>query len=135
MSNSQGRQPASAKVDQLARIAVDSVFRVHKELGPGLLESVYSKCLLFELHSRNIAAAEAEVPLPVLYRGCRIDAGLRLDLLVDGELIIELKAVDQLHDVHKAQMLTYLKLANKQLGLLVNFNVPLIKDGIRRIIN
>ena len=123
----------SVELDRIASAAVSAIFEVHKELGPGLLESVYEYCLLKELGNRNINV-RSQVALPIFYKGSRIDAGLRLDLLVENELIVELKAIDNLQDVHTAQMLTYLELARKELGLLVNFNVPLIKQGIKRVI-
>ena len=124
--------PVSADLDLIASKTVASIFEVHTELGPGLLESVYECCLLNELHRRGLTV-EAQVPLPIIYKDCKIDAGLRLDLLIEDELVVELKAVETLLDVHTAQMLTYLKLSKRRLGLLVNFNVPLIKHGIRRI--
>jgi len=105
---------------------------VHSTLGPGLLESVYEVCLLHELQKRGLKA-ERQVSLPVVYDGLRLDSGLRLDLVVDNLVVVELRAVDMLLPVHKAQMLTYLKLSGHRLGLLVNFNSVLIKDGIHRI--
>jgi GxxExxY protein len=106
---------------------------MHSVLGPGLLESVYEVCLAHELSKREIVVAR-QVSLPVIYDGIRLDADLRLDLLVDGRLIIELKTVEQLLPIHSAQVLTYLKVTGHRLGLLINFNVPLIKDGIKRVI-
>ena len=126
------REP-SLEVDQLARQVVDAAFRVHSELGPGLLEGVYEVCLAHELKKRGIPF-ERQLSLPVIYDGVHIEAGLRLDLLVASELIVEIKAVESLLPVHKAQVLTYLKLSGRTLGLLINFNVPLIKDGIKRVI-
>jgi GxxExxY protein len=108
---------------------------VHQELGPGLLESVYQRCLIIELQSMGIKA-EMEVPLEVRYRGQLIDdMGYRLDLLVEGCLILELKSVEVVKPVHKKQLLTYLRLAGCRLGLLINFNEGLLKDGITRIVN
>jgi GxxExxY protein len=127
------RKPVSVELDRVASATVSAIFDVHKHLGPGLLESVYEHCLIYELRSRGLLV-QWQVPVPVVYKGTRIDAGLRLDLLVENELIVELKAIESLQDVHLAQMLTYLKLAGKELGLLVNFNVPLIKQGIRRVV-
>jgi GxxExxY protein len=112
---------------------VGAAFRVHAELGPGLLEGVYEVCLAHELTKRGFFV-ERQVALPVFYGGVKIEAGLRLDLLVENRLIVEVKAVENFHPVHKAQVLTYLKLTGRPLGLLINFNVPLIKDGIKRII-
>jgi GxxExxY protein len=118
--------------DFLAHQIVDGAFAVHSTLGPGLLESVYQQCLVRELRLRDLKIAQ-QVILPIEYRGLSIDAGLRLDLLVGGIVIVEIKAVERLLPVHEAQLLTYLKLAQKRLGILVNFNVPLIKDGLRRL--
>lgn len=125
-------EPTSA-VDKVAKAVVDSAFRVHTELGPGLLENVYEVCLAHELRSRGLAV-ERQVALPVIYHGLQVEAGLRLDLIVAETVIVEVKAVESLLPVHKAQVLTYLKLSGRSLGLLINFNVPLIKDGIKRII-
>ena len=125
--------PIPAEVEQVAGEVVDAAFRVHSVLGPGLLESVYEVCLAHELSKREVVVAR-QVSLPVIYDGIRLDADLRLDLLVDGRLIIELKTVEQLMPIHSAQVLTYLKLTGHRLGLLINFNVPLIKDGIKRVI-
>jgi GxxExxY protein len=119
------------KLEAVAKAVVDAAFRVHTTLGPGLLESVYEACLVHELHRRGVGVA-AQVSIE--YDGLKLDGGLRLDLVVDGQLIVELKAVEALLPIHMAQMLTYLKLSRRHLGLLINFNVPLIKDGIRRVI-
>ena len=126
------RQAISEELNELARQVVDAVFQVHKTLGPGLLESVYETCLCHELNKRGIAF-QSQVVLPVVYDGVEIEAGLRIDLWVDKKLIIELKAVEKLHEVHNAQLMTYMKLTGSRLGLLVNFNVPVIKQGIKRI--
>jgi len=122
-----------AATEETARVVVDCAFQIHRTLGPGLLESVYEVCLCHELNKRGIPF-ERQVSMPVLYEGLRLDAGLRLDVVVAGCVIVELKAVEQILPVHKAQMLTYLKLSGIRLGLLINFNVPTIKDGIQRII-
>jgi GxxExxY protein len=119
--------------DSVARQIVDSAFAVHRALGPGLLESVYEQCLVCELRSRKINLTQ-QVSIPIRYRDTVIEAGLRLDLVVEEAVIVEIKAVEKILPVHEAQLLTYLKLARKELGLLVNFNVPLIKDGIRRLV-
>ncbi len=119
--------------EELARQVVDAAFRVHYALGPGLLESAYEMCLCREFQMRQINFRR-QVPVPVVYEGLRLESGYQLDLLVGGEVIVELKAVEELLPVHKAQLLTYLKLTQKQLGLLINFNVPKIKDGIHRVI-
>lgn len=120
-------------VQQTAREVVDAAFRVHRILGPGLLESVYEACFAYELEKRALSYAR-QVSLPVMYDGLAIEAGLRLDLLVNDCVIVEVKAVEKTLPVHEAQLLTYLKLTDKRLGLLINFNVPLIKDGIRRLV-
>ncbi len=124
----------SAIHDEVARQIVDSAFAVHKALGAGLLEFVYEQCLAYELTSRKFEAAR-QVQLPITYRGIRMDAGFRLDLLVNDIVIVEIKSIERILPIHEAQLLTYLKLSGKQLGLLVNFNVPKIKDGIRRFIS
>ncbi|MDP2874949.1 MAG: GxxExxY protein [Holophaga sp.] len=121
-------------LNELSRVVVDSALLVHRELGPGLLESVYEACLCEELRSRNLRV-ERQAKLPIHYRGKELDADLRLDLLVEDQLILELKSVDAILPLHKAQLLTYLKLTQRRLGLLINFNVPLIKDGIHRLAN
>lgn len=117
----------------LSRVVVDAAFKVHQTLGPGLLESVYERCLRHELSSRGVPV-QAQSILPVLYDGVCIDTGLRIDLIVDGRIIVELKAAEIMHPLYTAQLLTYLKLTGLRLGLLINFNVPLIRDGIRRIV-
>jgi len=125
--------PIPDSLDQIAKIIVDVAFRVHTALGPGLLESVYEQCLCHELRKRNVDF-QCQVNLPIAYDDIRIDSGLRLDLLVDDRVVVELKAVERLLPLFEAQLLTYLKLSGKRLGLLINFNVPLIRDGIRRIV-
>lgn len=124
--------PIPEETDRIAAAVVDSAFRVHSTLGPGLLESVYETCLTHELIKRNLKV-ERQVSLPILYDGIRLDGGLRLDMVVESCVVVELKAVDEIHPVHTAQVLTYLKLSGHRLALLINFNVPLIKEGIRRI--
>ncbi len=126
-------EPLPADTERLATIVVDAAYKVHSTLGPGLLESIYEICLAHELRKRGIAA-ERQVAIPVVYDGIRLEAGLRIDLLVEKQLIVEIKAVDEMNRVFKAQVLTYLKLTGLRLGLLINFNVPLIKNGIERII-
>ena len=119
-------------IDTVARSTVDCAFRVHQQLGPGLLESVYEVCLAHELTKAGLRF-ERQLALPVVYDGLKLEAGLRLDFLIENMLVVELKAVEQLLPVHQAQVLTYLKLSSKRLGLLINFNTPLFKDGIRRL--
>ncbi|HKT18434.1 MAG TPA: GxxExxY protein [Stellaceae bacterium] len=124
--------PLSPEHDSLAHDIVDSAFAVHRALGPGLLESVYERCLAYELQSRGFKI-EQQVSLPVVYRDIQLEAGFRIDLLVNGLIVAELRTVERLLPIHEAQLLTYLKLSAKRLGLLLNFNVPRIKDGIRRL--
>jgi GxxExxY protein len=120
--------------NELSKIVVDCIFKVHKNIGPGLLESAYEECLFYEL-SKTGLLVERQKPLPLFYETIKMEIGYRLDFLVDNKLVIEVKAVEALNDVHKAQVITYLKLSGCKLGLLVNFNVVLIKDGIKRIVN
>jgi len=123
------------ELNQLSAKIIAAAINVHKELGPGLLESVYQACMIVELKCVNLNV-QAEVPLPIFYRGQKVsEDGFQLDLLVENRVIVELKSVDKVQDVHKKQLLTYLRLAKKPLGLLINFNEALIKDGITRIIN
>lgn len=117
--------------DEITEAIIGAAIEVHRNLGPGLLESSYHVCLCRELNLRNIPFRSA-VELPVIYKGLRLDAGYRLDLLVADFVIVELKSVEKLEKVHDAQLLTYLKLAGKPIGLLINFNVPVLKDGVRR---
>lgn len=125
--------PISVEVDAVGKVLVDSAFRVHNELGPGLLESVYEECLCHELRSRGVPF-ERQVALPIVYRELRLEGGLRLDLIVSAAVIVEIKSVEKTLPVHQAQLLTYLKLTGFRLGYLVNFNVPLIRDGIQRVV-
>jgi GxxExxY protein len=120
------------QLDDLAKAVVDAAFRVHVTLGPGLLESAYQACLEIELEKRGVPFL-AQPVLPISYEGVTIEGAYGIDLLVDAQLVVELKAVDHLLPVHSAQLLTYLRLSGKRLGLLINFNTPLIKDGIKRI--
>ena len=120
--------------NELSKIAVDCMFKVHKNLGPGLLESAYEECLFYEL-SKTSLLIERQKPLPLFYEAIKMEIGYRLDFMIGNKLVIEVKAVEALNDVHKAQVITYLKLSGCKLALLVNFNVVLIKDGIKRIVN
>lgn len=121
-------------LDQLAKSIVDVCFTVHKEMGPGLLESVYELCVMKELALRQIPA-QNQVSIPLMYKGFELSKDFRIDVLVANEIILELKSVDAILPVHKAQIISYLKLADKRLGFLINFNVALIKDGIQRVVN
>ena len=121
-------------LDDLSYKVIGCAIEVHRSLGPGLLESVYEKALIHELKLNNIPV-KSQVEVKVSYKGLDIGEGLRLDLLVDEQLIVELKSVDDFKPVHHKQLLTYLKLMNKQLGLLINFNVCNLTDGVKRIVN
>jgi GxxExxY protein len=125
-------EPIPEMTNRVSRAIVDAAFSVHEELGAGLLESVYERCLAHELQTRGHGVAR-QVFIPVVYRELRLDNALRIDLLVDDRLIVEIKAVDEIIPVHTAQLLTYLKLSRIRLGLLINFNVARIRDGIRRV--
>jgi GxxExxY protein len=122
------------ELDNIGTKIVDAAYSVHKELGPGLLESVYEFCLIEELKSRNLTV-NSQMKLPVVYKGKALNKEFIIDLVVENEIIIELKAVEIVLPVHEVQLLTYMKLADKKLGYLINFNVPLIKEGIKRKIN
>ena len=113
---------------------INAAMKVHSVLGPGLLESAYEACLLFELHRTGLHAA-SQVELPVVYENVKIDAGYRIDLLVEDAVIVELKSVEELMPIHQAQLLSYLKLSGKTVGLLINFNVVHLKDGLKRMVN
>jgi len=119
--------------EDVAREIVDAGIAVHRELGPGLLESAYEHCLAFELTKRGLKV-ERQKELPIVYQGMKLDAGYRIDLLVEESVIVELKTVDRLEPIHEAQLLSYLKLSRRHIGLLMNFNVKLLKDGLRRLV-
>ena len=121
-------------INQLSSKIIGSAIEVHKALGPGLLESSYQKCLCHELRLRGISF-EDEKPLPLVYKGVKLDCGYQMDLVVENAIILELKSCEKLKPIHKAQLLTYLKLSDLMLGLLLNFNVPVMRDGIKRIVN
>jgi GxxExxY protein len=121
------------KINYITSVILDCAFRVHTELGPGLLESVYENCLFYELIQTGFKV-EKQKPLPVVYKDVKLEAGYRLDLLVEDVVVIEIKSVDFIHDVHTAQVLTYLKLSKCKVGLILNFNVTKLKHGIRRYI-
>lgn len=121
-------------MEELGRELVDSAICVHRELGPGLLESAYEACLAHELRSRGIEVVR-QVSLPVRYRGVQVEAGYRLDLVLGGKVVVELKAIDSLQPIHDAQLLSYLRLSGCRLGFLLNFNVRRMKDGIKRMMN
>ena len=120
--------------NEIAQIVVDAAFHIHKETGPGLLESVYEIILADELERRGLSV-KRQVAIPVLYKGRVLDEGFRADLIVNDKVIVELKSVESVKDLHKKQLLTYLKLSGKKLGLLINFGESLIKHGITRVVN
>jgi GxxExxY protein len=122
------------KINEVSAEVVDAAMKVHTALGPGLLESAYEACLVYELRSRGLRT-EQQVPLPVVYRECQIEAGYRLDVLVEDLVVGELKAAAEMHPIYKAQLLSYLKLSGKPVGLLINFHVVHLRDGIERMIN
>ena len=127
-------ESAEMRVNDITEQIIGAAIEVHRELGPGLLESTYEACLLFELTGRGLRV-ERQKALPVVYRDVPIDCGYRIDLLVEHLVILELKAVAQLEPIHEAQLLTYLKLSGCHVGLLINFNVEQLKNGIRRLVN
>ncbi len=122
------------RLNTLSGEVIGAAMKVHSALGPGILESAYEACLRFELKQREIHV-DSQVTLPIMYYGQRIDAGYRIDLLVENSLIVELKAVEKISNLHKTQLLSYLKLGDFRLGLLINFNIPRLKEGICRIVN
>ena len=126
----QQHEPVSQETDRVARSVVDAAMAVHRKLGPGLLESAYEVCLAHELSKRG-HSVRAQVALPVVYDDVKLDAGYRIDLIVYGVVIIEVKSVEALAPVHEAQLLTYLRLSGRRLGFLINFNVALLKQGIK----
>jgi GxxExxY protein len=120
--------------NDVAREIVDAAYRIHRGLGPGLLESVYEAILFRELQKRELSVC-AQHPIPVVYEGTRVEIGFRADLLVEDKVIVEIKSIAEVAPIHKKQLQTYLRPANKRLGLLINFNVMLIRDGITRLVN
>jgi len=120
--------------NEISKIIIGCAIEVHKQLGPGLLESAYQECLLYELKLAGFKV-QKEKPMPIVYKEVKLNHGYRIDLLVEDKVVIELKTVEYLNDVHLAQVLTYLKLGNYKLGLILNFHVTMLKNGIKRIIN
>jgi GxxExxY protein len=120
--------------DEISRIIIGCAIKVHRKLGPGLLESSYKHCLYFEL-TRAGLEVQMEKSLPLVYESVTLDCGYRIDLLVEGKVVIEVKSVEALNDIHTAQVITYLKLSGCKLGLLMNFNVLLMKNGVKRLVN
>ena len=128
-------EPKSQKdIEEVASVIVDVAFQLHKNLGPGLLESVYEAILAKEISSRGLHV-ERQKPVPVHYQGMTLNEGFRLDLFVDHQLVVELKSVEKIHPVHPKQLLTYLRLMDLPLGLLINFGAPIMKDGLKRVVN
>ena len=122
------------RTEEIAKIIVNSAFKVHKELGPGLLERVYEVCLAYEINKAGLSV-QSQIDVPIVYDGVTLKEKLRLDLIVENTVIVEVKAVEIVNPVWQAQIISHLKLTNNQLGFLINFNVPLIKNGIKRFIN
>jgi GxxExxY protein len=122
------------RLDEISHRIIGAAIEVHRHLGPGLLESAYQSCLAFELKQLGVKLEEQK-PLPVVYKQVRLDCGYRLDLVVKDEIIVEIKAVETLLPIHEAQLLSYLRLAKKRVGLLMNFHVPVLKNGLKRIVN
>jgi len=120
--------------NEISKLIVDAAFHIHRDLGPGLFERVYEKILEAELMTRGLSVRHQK-PIPIVYHGVHFDQGFKCDLLVGNKVIVEVKSIEALHPVHKKQVLTYLRFADKRLGLLINFNVALIKDGIVRLVN
>ncbi|OGU15805.1 MAG: GxxExxY protein [Geobacteraceae bacterium GWC2_53_11] len=121
-------------MDQLSEKVIGAAIRVHRELGPGLLESAYEICLAYELQNAGLMI-EIQKPLPVVYRGVKLDCGYRMDIVVEGKLVLELKALEKILPIHEAQLLSYLRLSGISLGLIINFHSQLLKDGIKRLVH
>ena len=126
------REEIDPETDKIGSQIVDAAYQVHLNLGPGLLENAYEVCLAHEISQRGLKV-EQQVAVPLVYKGVRMNVGFRIDLLVEGRVIVEVKAVEQLLPVHRAQVITYLKLSKNKLGYLVNFNAPIMKKGLERI--
>jgi GxxExxY protein len=120
--------------NDISKIVFESALKIHRILGPGLLESAYEECMFYELKKYNLKV-EKQKQLPLVYEEVKLDAGYRIDIIVEDKFIVEIKSVESLNDVHLAQLLTYLRLSNCKLGLLINFNVNLLKNGVKRVIN
>lgn len=126
-------EQTTPEIEHIATEIVDAAFRVHSRLGPGLLESVYETCLAFELQKRHLSVRR-QVDIPIQYDSMRLEGAFRVDLIVADLILVEIKAVEKHNPLYDAQLLTYLKLSNKKLGFLINFNVKIIKDGIKRVV-
>ncbi len=123
----------SYNLNEITKIIIGAAINVHRALGPGLLESAYEACLVYELVSKNLKV-ERQKGLPIKYKGMQLDCGYRIDLLVEDKIIVEIKAVEKLEPIHEAQLLSYLKLSELEVGLLINFNVKILKNGLRRLV-
>jgi GxxExxY protein len=134
MFTAEGAENAEKRENHISGVVLDAAIAVHTALGPGLLETAYQACLAYELASRGLKV-EVQIPLPIRYRGVFVDAAYRMDIVVEDLVVIEIKAVERLAPVHDAQLLSYLKLSGKKLGLLINFHVLRLKDGYKRIVN
>ncbi len=121
-------------INKLSSKIINAAIEVHRALGPGLLESAYEECMCYEFRLRDFSF-ERQKPLPIIYKGNKLDCGYRLDIVVENAIILELKSCEKIEPIHKAQLLTYLKLSGLKLGLLLNFNVPLMREGITRVVN
>jgi GxxExxY protein len=124
----------SKNLNEITQKILAAAISVHRELGPGLMESAYEACMAYELADKNLKF-ERQKALPIIYRGVQLDCGYRIDLIVEEEIVVELKAVERLEPIHEAQLLSYLKLSGCEVGLLINFNVKVLKQGIRRLVN
>ncbi len=122
------------KENDISGLIIGAAIEVHKQMGPGLLESTYENCLAFELKQLGLKVVQQQA-LPIVYKEVKLDAGYRIDLLIEDKVVVEVKSVDFLADIHTAQILTYLKLKNLKVGLLINFNTVLLKEGIKRVVN
>lgn len=120
--------------NEISKIVFESALKVHKALGPGLLESAYEECLFYELKKSSLKV-EKQKTLPLIYEDVKLDVGYRIDIIIEDKFIVEIKSVETLNDVHLAQLLSYLKLSDCKLGLLINFNVKLLKEGVKRVVN
>lgn len=120
--------------NELTKTIIGCAMKVHTKLGPGLLESAYEECLFYELNKTGLKV-EKQKPLPLIYEDVKLDCGYRIDLMIENSVIVEIKSVDKLNDLHLAQILTYLKISKRKYGLLINFNVVHLKDGIKRVAN
>jgi GxxExxY protein len=133
MNEKQRVEEGFEEINELTKVIIGAAIEVHRTLGPGLLESAYEACLSYELAQRGLRF-ERQKPLSVVYKGINLDIGYRLDLLIEDQVVVEVKAVDELAPIHHAQLLSYLKLSGYKVGLLINFNVQILKNGLRRVV-